>query len=98
VLAGSLVLWTYFAGAHQIVEPSSQLPRHPQDIPKGVGIFLFGNWRAAMRKAARILPSVSRSSSSEESDSVQFISIALFSGVGLLISLVAVLMGVNGVW
>jgi hypothetical protein len=51
-----------------------------------------------MPKAARILPSVSKSSSSENSDSVQFISIALFSGVGLLISLVAVLMGVNGFW
>jgi hypothetical protein len=51
-----------------------------------------------MPKAARILPSVSRSSSSENSDSAQFISIALFSGIGLLISLVAVLMGVQGAW
>jgi hypothetical protein len=51
-----------------------------------------------MPKAARILPSVSTSSSSENSDSAQFISVALFSGIGLLISLVAVLMGVNGFW
>jgi hypothetical protein len=56
-----------------------------------------------MPKAARILPSVSPSSSSEKSssensDSVQFISVALFSGIGLLISLVAVLMGINGFW
>jgi hypothetical protein len=51
-----------------------------------------------MPKAARILPSVSASSRSENSDSSQFISIALFSGIGLLISLAAVLMGVNGVW
>jgi hypothetical protein len=51
-----------------------------------------------MPKAARISQSISRSSSSENSDSAQFISIALFSGIGLLISLVAVLMGVQGVW
>jgi hypothetical protein len=51
-----------------------------------------------MPKAARILPSVSASSTSENSDSAQFISIALFSGIGLLVSLVAVLTGVNGVW
>ena len=51
-----------------------------------------------MPKAARFLPPVSKSSSSENSDSVQFISIALFSGIGLLISLVAVLMGVKGFW
>jgi hypothetical protein len=51
-----------------------------------------------MPKAARISQSISRSSSSENSDSAQFISIVLFSGIGLLISLVAVLMGVQGVW
>jgi hypothetical protein len=51
-----------------------------------------------MPKVARISPPVSRTSSSTNSDSAQFISIALFSGIGLLISLVAVLMGVNGVW
>ena len=51
-----------------------------------------------MPKAARISQSISRSSSSENSDSAQFISIALFSGIGLLISLVAVLAGVNGYW
>jgi len=51
-----------------------------------------------MPKAARISQSISKSSSSENSDSAQFISIALFSGIGLLISLVAVLMGVQGVW
>lgn len=51
-----------------------------------------------MPKAARIAPSVSRTSSSTNSDSTQFISIALFSGIGLLISLLAVLAGVNGYW
>jgi hypothetical protein len=51
-----------------------------------------------MPKAARISQSISTSSSSENSDSAQFISIALFSGIGLLISLVAVLTGVQGTW
>jgi hypothetical protein len=51
-----------------------------------------------MPKAARISQSISRSSSSDDSDSAQFISIALFSGIGLLISLVAVVMGVQGAW
>jgi hypothetical protein len=51
-----------------------------------------------MPKAARISTPVSVSSASENSDHAQFISIALFSGIGLLVSLVAVLMGVQGVW
>jgi hypothetical protein len=51
-----------------------------------------------MPKAARISTSAARTSSSTNSDSVQFISVALFSGIGLLISLVAVLAGVNGYW
>jgi hypothetical protein len=51
-----------------------------------------------MPKAARICPSVSKTSSSDHSDSAQFISVALFSGIGLLISVVAVLAGVSGYW
>jgi hypothetical protein len=51
-----------------------------------------------MPKAARISTSAPVSSTSEQSDSAQFISIALFSGIGLLISLVAVIMGVQGAW
>jgi hypothetical protein len=51
-----------------------------------------------MPKAARISTSAPVSSASESSDSVQFISIALFSGIGLLISLIAVILGVQGVW
>jgi hypothetical protein len=50
-----------------------------------------------MPKAAHIQSSI-RVSTSEHSDSAQFISVALFSGIGLLISLVAVIMGVQGVW
>jgi hypothetical protein len=51
-----------------------------------------------MPKAVRISPSVPVTSESAHSDSVEFVSIALFSGIGLLISLVAVLAGVQGVW
>jgi hypothetical protein len=51
-----------------------------------------------MPKAARIFKPIAATSASENSDRAQFISIALFSGVGLLISLVAVIMGVQGAW
>ena len=51
-----------------------------------------------MPKAARIAKPIVTSSASENSDSAQLVSIALFSGIGLLISLVAVIMGVQGAW
>ncbi len=51
-----------------------------------------------MPKAARIPTSVPVSSTSESSDFSQLVSIALFSGAGLLISLVVVILGINGVW
>jgi hypothetical protein len=52
-----------------------------------------------MPKAARISVKVPASSvSSLNSDSSQFATIALFSGIGLLISLIAILMGVQGTW
>jgi hypothetical protein len=35
---------------------------------------------------------------SNKSDSHQFVSIALFSGIGLFVSLVAVILGVQGAW
>jgi hypothetical protein len=35
---------------------------------------------------------------SRKSDHNQFVSVALFCGIGLLISLVAVLFGIQGVW
>jgi len=49
-----------------------------------------------MPKAVRILPSLPATFT--KSDSSEFVSIALFSGLGLLVSLLAVLMGVQGVW
>ncbi len=38
------------------------------------------------------------SSASQDSDTAQFISIALFSGVGLLISIVVVICRMNGIF
>ncbi|MBR0796211.1 hypothetical protein JQ615_12510 [Bradyrhizobium jicamae] len=38
------------------------------------------------------------SSTPEDSDSSQLVAVALFSGIGLLISLVAVMLGVQGAW
>jgi hypothetical protein len=52
-----------------------------------------------MAKAARIFVPISASTgSSDRSDSSPLVSIALFSGIGLLASLIAILMGVQGVW
>ncbi|SDN06206.1 hypothetical protein [Afipia sp. GAS231] len=51
-----------------------------------------------MPKAAHISKPIAASSTSENSDNDQLVSIALFSGVGLLISLVAVITGVQGIW
>jgi hypothetical protein len=51
-----------------------------------------------MPKAAQISKPIAASSASENSDSAQFVSIALFAGIGLLISLVAFILGVQGAW
>jgi hypothetical protein len=51
-----------------------------------------------MPEAIGISPSISASSISQRTDIYEFISVALFSGVGLLLSLAAVLAGVQGVW
>jgi hypothetical protein len=47
-----------------------------------------------MSKAARIAAPLGASAPSADA----LASIALFSGIGLLVSLIAVLMGVQGVW
>ena len=59
-----------------------------------------------MPKAARILSSISapriyteRSAiPARKSDTNQLVAVALFSGIGLLISLVAVIFGMQGAW
>jgi hypothetical protein len=73
------------------------LRRSCQDLSKGRDFDHFIDWSADMPKeAVRILPSLPATST--KSDSSEFVSIALFSGLGLLVSLLAVLMGVPGVW
>jgi hypothetical protein len=71
----------------------------------GETIFWAGNFFKLMQlepdmsKAVRVSPSIPASRiSSREADNHQLISIALFSGIGLLVSLVAVLLGVQGMW
>ena len=52
-----------------------------------------------MSKAARLLISRPASTaSSKNSNTHELISIALFSGLGLLVALVAILFGVQGAW
>jgi hypothetical protein len=52
-----------------------------------------------MPKAARISAQiVASTASSEKSASHPLVSIALFCGIGLLVSLTAILSGVQGVW
>ena len=53
-----------------------------------------------MPKADRIAASIpgSAAAASETYESGQFFAVALFSGVGLLVSLVAIIVGVPGVW
>ena len=51
--------------------------------------------RAASTFPASFVPS---RTVTKRSDFSQFVPIALFSGIGLLVSLVAILSGVQGVW
>jgi hypothetical protein len=59
-----------------------------------------------MPKAARISSSISEARiyteksaiPAKQSDNHQLVAVALFSGIGLLISLVAVILGVQGMW
>jgi hypothetical protein len=53
-----------------------------------------------MPKATRVSVSIpaAQTSSSAASETHPLVSIALFSGIGLLVSLVAILMGVQGAW
>jgi hypothetical protein len=54
-----------------------------------------------MPKAARIsvqIPAPSAAASSEQSDSHPLFPIAIFCGIGVLASLIAILMGMPGEW
>jgi hypothetical protein len=53
----------------------------------------------AMPTAVRIIAPIPASAiSSKKSDSSDFVAVALFSTIGLLASLIAILAGVPGVW
>jgi hypothetical protein len=52
-----------------------------------------------MPTAVRVSAAIPASkTASNKSDNHQLVSIALFSGIGLFVSLVAVILGVQGVW
>jgi hypothetical protein len=51
-----------------------------------------------MPTSIRVSTPISKSSISDKSEPNQFVLIAIFSGIGLLISLAVVLLGVQGVW
>lgn len=95
-LSGFVTSKAYFAERGLRLEPSSRLRRHFQ----GQGHFehvCIGE--PDMPKAVRLSPLISTpAASSEKSNNNQLISIALFSSIGLLVSLLAVLMGVSGAW
>ena len=51
-----------------------------------------------MPKAFRASPPVPASASSRKPDNSPLVTIALFCGIGLLVSLVAMMAGVQGAW
>ena len=51
-----------------------------------------------MPTIARIAAPIPSAISSKKSDSSDFVAVALFSGIGLLTSLIAILAGVQGAW
>jgi hypothetical protein len=51
-----------------------------------------------MPKAVHISPRITASSASRHCDAPELVSVALFSGAGLLISLVVVLMSMQNFW
>jgi hypothetical protein len=75
------------------------LRRSREDISKGRDNKSKSFGVPYMPKAARIsVPAPASTASSEKSESSAFVSIALFSAIGLLVSLVAILLGFAGVW
>jgi hypothetical protein len=94
VLFGCLICGTYFPILRRSIEPREWVPTHPG----GPGIFDCIE-EPDMPRAVRVSTQIPASTaSSEKSESHPLVSIALFSGIGLLISLIAVIIGVSGVW
>jgi hypothetical protein len=84
------------------IEPSRGLQRHFY----GQGREAQFSWEPDMSRAARILSVIlapriytERSANPvKEADSHQLVAVALFAGIGLFVSLVAVIMGMQGEW
>jgi hypothetical protein len=96
VRIGFVSFGTYFLNLPTRVEPWSKQARHLE----GGGAFddvCIGE--PDMPKIIRIsAPIRASTASSQKSDSHQLVSIALFSGIGLLVSLIVMILGVSGVW
>jgi hypothetical protein len=74
------------------------LGRSYADSSQGQDLFITDALERDMSKATRIAASIPVSSTSPKSDDHPLASVALLSGVGLLASLVAILMGVQIAW
>jgi hypothetical protein len=95
VLSGSVIPKTYFLELPQYVEPLLQLRR----LPKRLDFDHRRVRRAYMPKAAHIArPLRASTAASEKSEGRPLIIVALFCGVGLLLSLIAIIMGVPAAW
>jgi hypothetical protein len=100
--------WQIFSSEDRIlrnvasrVEPSSVLQRHSL----GLDIFFdIVNWRGPVPNVIRFPQSISKPSVASDIAATNrsardlFVSVALFSAVGLLVSLVLMLIGVPGAW
>jgi hypothetical protein len=95
-----LVRWTYFYKPGSVIEPWLW----PERLSGGLGISRVDLKEAGMTKVLRFPASISASPiSSDTSPSKKprhdvFVSVALFSAIGLLASLVAILFGQPGAW
>jgi hypothetical protein len=94
VLSGSIFPKAYFLESPQYVEPLLQLRR----LPKRWDFDQSARWRVYMPNAARIARSLRASAASEKSEGRPLIIVALFCGVGLLLSLIAIIMGGPEAW
>jgi hypothetical protein len=95
-----LVRWTYFLTPGSVIEPWLW----PERLSRGLDISRVDLKEAGMTKVLRFPASISTSPiSSDTSPSKKprhdvFVSVALFSAIGLLASLVAILFGQPGAW
>jgi len=94
--SGSIGLRTIFCGTRQ---DALNLDYGNSDHSVGRGFKKNPIGEPVMPKTVRIAAQISKATaSSEKSESHPLVSVALFSGIGLLASLILILMGVQGVW